>query len=169
MQDVRIRRLGTSEWREYRALRLRALQDAPEAFSSTWAEARHFADTEWMQRTARADSALELPLIAEVNETWVGLLWARIESTDGSLAQLYQMWVAPECRSRGIARGLMEAALAWCAEQGVATVLLGVTDGERPARHLYESVGFVALDEVERLRDDSPLMVRTMMLKLRCI
>src|SRR5262249_25805235 len=44
-----VRRLTRNEWREYRALRLRALADSPTAFATTLAEARAREDADWLR------------------------------------------------------------------------------------------------------------------------
>lgn len=50
--------------------------------------------------------------------------------------------VLPEYRRRGIARALVEAALALAQERGAERVLLEVVEGNLPASALYESLGF---------------------------
>ena len=45
-----VRRFAANEWRVYRALRLHALRDAPDAFGSTLAREEAFPDDEWVQR-----------------------------------------------------------------------------------------------------------------------
>ena len=49
-----IRRLRAEEWPEYRAIRLRALADAPDAFGSTHAVEQPKPDQYWMDRLATA-------------------------------------------------------------------------------------------------------------------
>jgi GNAT superfamily N-acetyltransferase len=51
-------------------------------------------------------------------------------------------------RRRGLARGLMKAALDWCGENGIDTVILHASDS---GRSLYESMGFAPTNEM-RLR-----------------
>lgn len=50
--------------------------------------------------------------------------------------------VLPEYRRRGIARALVEAALALARDHGATHVLLEVVEGNLPASALYESLGF---------------------------
>jgi len=52
-------------------------------------------------------------------------------------------------RRRGLARRLMEEILAWCAEQKLDQVTLAASDEGRP---LYESLGFVATNDMRLVR-----------------
>lgn len=63
------------------------------------------------------------------------------------LAWIGMVLVLPECRGKGIGRGLMEHALAWLEERGVLQVKLDATDMGRP---LYEKLGFREEQAVER-------------------
>lgn len=166
MEQVSITTLTAMQWREYRDLRLRALEESPDAFATTWAQARAYPDEEWAARLQRVSPDVDLPLIARVGDRPAGLLWCRIESPGDAVAHLYQMWVAPECRGGGIGRTLMNRALEWARSAGVRTVVLGVTAGDRPARRLYESAGFLPAGELESLRPGSDLMVQTMQCRL---
>lgn len=60
-------------------------------------------------------------------------------------AQILNVYTDPAHRRRGVARRLMEAMLAWCREQGYATVSLHATDAGRP---LYEALGFRPTNEM---------------------
>jgi GNAT superfamily N-acetyltransferase len=63
-------------------------------------------------------------------------------------ATILNVYVYPEFRRRGIARALMETMISWCRREKFAVVFLHASpDG----RHLYESLGFEAGNEM-RLR-----------------
>ena len=58
---------------------------------------------------------------------------------------ILNVYTSDNFRRRGLARGLMEAALLWCRQNGVDTVILHASpDGKR----LYESMGFTATNEM---------------------
>ncbi len=57
---------------------------------------------------------------------------------------LLDLAVAPELRGRGIGRLLAERVLAESRSCGARLVTLEVAEDNVPARHLYESVGFLA-------------------------
>jgi GNAT superfamily N-acetyltransferase len=63
----------------------------------------------------------------------------------GPEAIVLNVFVEPAWRRRGVARGLMEAVLRWCAGQNIRRVVLHASDEGRP---LYESLGFVPTGEM---------------------
>jgi ribosomal protein S18 acetylase RimI-like enzyme len=108
-----IRRFESSEWRTYRDLRLRALADSPDAFGSTLARESTRTDDEWRGRVERgANSRREFPALAAVDDAPVGLVWARLDDEQSSVAHLFQVWIASEQRGSGVGRQLIDAAVA---------------------------------------------------------
>lgn len=58
---MEVRRAVDSDWRAMRAIRLRALRDAPLAFASTYAQEVVFADDVWRSRIPDRPSFSPLP------------------------------------------------------------------------------------------------------------
>jgi ribosomal protein S18 acetylase RimI-like enzyme len=162
MTDLTIRSFQPSEWPLYRALRLRALRESPDAFSTLHAEAAARPERAWRDRMAAMSSRYDLPLIAEIGGNPAGIVWAHIDPSTEDAAQLYQMWVAPECRGRGIGRALLDTAIEWATANGARSMALGVTVGNSPARRLYEAAGFAPVGAPEPLRPNSDLEVQNM-------
>jgi ribosomal protein S18 acetylase RimI-like enzyme len=164
---TRIRRFAPDEWRLYRDLRLRALAESPDAFGSTLERERERADADWAERLdAGARSAAEAPLVAERGGEAVGLAWARLEDGAPGVAHLYQVWVAPEHRGHGAARGLLAEAVAWARAAGAHTLALDVTCGDTPAMRLYTRAGCQPAGEPQPLRPGSALRVQPLRLPL---
>jgi ribosomal protein S18 acetylase RimI-like enzyme len=151
----------------YREIRLRSLMDSPDAFGSTYEKESADPDDRWQKRLSdNTNPTLDLPLFAEVNSQPVGLAWGRVNREDPKITNLYQVWVAPEFRGRGIGRMLVDAVINW-AKEGKAQILeLGVTCGDTPARRLYERAGFVPYGLPETVRQGSELMGQYMRLYL---
>ena len=158
-----IRPLYPDEWAIYRELRLRSLADAPDAFYSTLdAESARSAE-DWAARLAAAAvSGADCPLVAELDGQPAGLVWAKMDSINPLLVHLFQMWVAPECRGKGVGRGLLDAALAWAREREVRFAELDVTLGNASALRLYERAGFKAVNAPVPMRAGSDLMLQQM-------
>ncbi|WP_406004731.1 GNAT family N-acetyltransferase [Streptomyces sp. NBC_00637] len=97
-------------------------------------------------------------LMALSGDTAVGCL-VLTAPADGR-SEIKRLWTDPAFRNRGIASGLIRAALAHAAETGVATVRLSVWKWRTDAIALYERLGFTAADSWET-RDQLLCMERT--------
>jgi GNAT superfamily N-acetyltransferase len=167
MEMLRTRKLAAQEWPTYKALRLQALADSPDAFGRTLEEALRQPDEHWSSRLAAgAGSDLDLPLLAEVDGVPAGLAWGRIEATSLEAASLYQMWVAPAYRGLGAGRMLLQAAIDWARDRKAGYLELGVTLADSPAMRLYKRAGFEPVGEPQPLRPGSELLGQTMRLTL---
>jgi len=162
-----VRRFEASEWRTYRELRLHALADSPDAFGSTYEREAARDDTDWETRLREgARDEAQLPLIALVDETPVGLAWGRRDGHDHTLAHLFQVWVAPSHRGQHVGQQLTAAMIAWARELGVRIVRLGVTPSHPAAMRLYQRAGFVDAGPSEPLRPGSLIQSQPMELGL---
>jgi ribosomal protein S18 acetylase RimI-like enzyme len=165
-----IRRFAPQEWPAYRALRLRSLADAPDAFGSSLKAEEAWAHELWMARlTAAAVSGRDCPLVAESggpDGAMLGLVWAKCDAADAGIVNLFQMWVAPEARGRGVAAALVDEAVAWARSIQARIVQLGVVCSNEPAIQLYVRKGFCKVGEPEPIRPGSALLEQTMHLAL---
>ena len=160
-----LRRFAAHEWAAYRDLRLRALADSPDAFGSTFAREAVRSDDEWRERLATgAGSHRDLPLVAVVDDALAGLAWGRLDERQPDIAHLFQVWVAPEFRGRGIGRLLVDAVIAWARSVGARELRLGVTRGDTAAVRLYRRAGFVDDGIPQPLRPGSEMTSQPMRL-----
>ncbi|SPE43398.1 GCN5-related N-acetyltransferase [Candidatus Sulfopaludibacter sp. SbA3] len=58
---------------------------------------------------------------------------------------ILNVYTRPECRRQGMARALMQTALAWCGANGIRAVILHASD---EGRALYQKLGFQATNEM---------------------
>ncbi|MFF4098782.1 GNAT family N-acetyltransferase [Streptomyces sp. NPDC001903] len=89
-------------------------------------------------RTAFVDDAV---LLALSGDTVAGCLV--VTAPTGGRSEIKRLWTDPAFRGRGIASGLLGAALAHAAENGVSGVRLSVWKWRTGAIALYERLGFV--------------------------
>ena len=105
MSEINVSALGEEGWRQYRAIRLAALQDAPEAFVATRAQEDAFDEQVWRERMRRSRR-----LVAQRDGSAVGVVsLGQSEAGLGHSAQLFGLWVAPEARGTGVAWKLVQA------------------------------------------------------------
>lgn len=158
-----VRAFQPHEWPLYRDLRLAALRDAPDAFGSTLAREEGIPEPEWSARLAAgAASPLDQPLVAKDAGRPVGLAWVRIAANDLSTATIYQVWIHPEARRRGIGRLMLDTAIAWARDAGASAMELSVACGPESAIEFYRRAGFVEVGRPDLLRPDSHLLQQSM-------
>jgi ribosomal protein S18 acetylase RimI-like enzyme len=145
-----IRRIRPEEWRQLRALRLRALADAPFAFARSREEEARRPEEEWR-------SAARTPIFVAIRDgEWVGMAGCFLEETEAG-AVVWGMWVAPEARRAGLGRRLLEAALDWARSEGGRWARLSVTETNVEAAELYRGAGFTATGKSKPLASDPSL------------
>jgi GNAT superfamily N-acetyltransferase len=159
-----VRRVRPDEGLCLRALRLRALADAPSAFGSTLAREEAFPDDVWQERAIGGAAGEDrVTYVAEDGDRWVGMATGLMDA--GHRLDLVGMFVEPAARGRRLGAALVEAVAAWARERGAASLHLWVTTTNEPALRLYHRVGFrptgrtqpldhtPSLQEVEMVRD----------------
>ncbi len=168
MSEFNIKKLTPLDWLTYKAVRLASLEDSPDSFGATHECEVEILQSEWESRldpTGRAKNAL--PLVVEIGAIPVGVAWGLIQELDPRIAHIYQLWVSPEARNKGIAKALIKRISAWSIERGCEYIALSVTTANNAAVHLYQSLGFVPFGPLEELKLGSTLMTQKMIKDLR--
>jgi ribosomal protein S18 acetylase RimI-like enzyme len=156
---VQVRRVRPEEWEALRALRVRALEDSPDAFGSTALEARGRSDEDWITwARAGSSSSASAVFVAEDSGTLVGLCGAFLHEHDPSVAQIVAMWINADYRGRKIGEKLLAAAADWSAHRGADQLVLDVTETNEPAIRLYRRAGFSETGRSEPLRSNPGLL-----------
>jgi ribosomal protein S18 acetylase RimI-like enzyme len=165
-----IRRLAPADAPSFRTLRLRALREHPDAFTSSWEDDREQPLEACAARLARhafwgAYEGSEL-------YGFVGLE-REARAKNAHKATVVAMYVAPEASGRGVGRALLAALLAHARDEGLESLVLTVTEGNAAAQHLYREVGFrsfgvepdaIRVDGRSYAKDHMQLDLRTLFL-----
>jgi GNAT superfamily N-acetyltransferase len=154
---IEIRRVRGGEWARLRALRLRALAEAPAAFASSVELEAAFPEVRWREMAIDAERAETAAMfIAAHGERWLGMSGARWFDRPGGVVSLWAMWVDPAARGRGVGQRLVGAVHDWAAGRGAQWIRLGVVKGAGDAQPFYERLGFALTGETRALpRDDA--------------
>jgi ribosomal protein S18 acetylase RimI-like enzyme len=138
--QIQIRRLLPADAPLFKDIRLEALQQAPEAFGSTYEHERSQSLAQFEAVLARAD------VFGAFRGTDL-LGMAGYRTQDGPKRAhkgfLWGMYVRAIARGTGVAKPLVEAVLAHARER-VELVQLSVVAENETAQRLYRSCGFVA-------------------------
>jgi ribosomal protein S18 acetylase RimI-like enzyme len=133
----------------YKAVRLRALQDTPAAFGSTYARESQFTDADWQQRTANLCTPRSIGYLAHDHDVYCGIAVSFLNEQKPQHAELMSMWVAPEQRRTNTGRLLVDAIEAWARRSGANTLQLMVTSKNLAAIAFYERLAFVPTGRTE--------------------
>jgi GNAT superfamily N-acetyltransferase len=143
-RPVTIRSVTEEDWREYRGLRLRMLEDTPIAFGETLENALRLPEAEWRMRGRRGQEPRSALFVAidEATMEWVGTMGGYVPPTGAPL--LVGVFVAPEYRgaAAGVADRLLTAVVDWAGDYGTELALHVHEDNPRAVRY-YERHGFV--------------------------
>lgn len=127
-------------------IRTATLEDAG-AFREIWEEF-HQAPP-WVRETwetiwpyAERSFADGLAILAEEDRRTVGFVLGEIDARDPALGRLVDLYVRPEARRRGLARGMIARAAARLRELGAVRIAVEVGLEDGPARSLYDRMGF---------------------------
>ena len=165
-----IRRLSEDDAEEFRALRLRALLESPEAFGSSYEETAA-QPAENVSRRLRSDpDAPDNFFLGAFDPTMIGMIGFHRETRlktrhKGSIQSMY---VAPEARGKGTGRALVVRAIAEaCRQLGLEQITLLVVSTNQAARELYAACGFTvygvephALKVGDRYFDEDLMILR---------
>jgi GNAT superfamily N-acetyltransferase len=138
---MEIRRLGLRDAADYRTLRLRSFMEHPEAFTTSYQE----LERQSLEETERRLSAPNMKFWGVFKDDklfgYVGLDRETRQKCRHK-ATLIGMYVEREFSGRGAGRALVETLLREARHDGIELVVLTVTEGDSPARRLYERCGF---------------------------
>jgi ribosomal protein S18 acetylase RimI-like enzyme len=139
---ISIQRLTLENVQFFKAVRLRALQDSPFAFGSTYAGESQFTDDEWLRRAQNWDGVRGAGFLAIDEKEACGIAGSFLDEKDSTQARLVSMWTAPTHRMRGVGALLVRAAQDWARNAGAGTMRLMVTSHNPSAQLFYERLGF---------------------------
>lgn len=144
---ITIRPIVEADWSQYRALRLRMLEEIPLAFGERLESARILPESGWRARTRTRPSGTSIRFVATDNATgtWLGTMGGFLSPEDGNRAVLVGVYVIPGYRGSapGVTDALLAAVERWALMFG-DTLMLHVHELNPRAVAAYEKRGFVA-------------------------
>ena len=126
-----------------RTIRLRALQDSPGAFGSTYDREVQFTAADWQRRAARCDGDKAIGYLAFDGDTAQAIAVGVLDSDNPARAELVSMWVAPDYRQGGVGKQLVNGVIDWATTKQATALYLMVTSGNVGAIAFYQRLGFV--------------------------
>ena len=142
----------------FKTARLRALQDTPSAFGSTYAKESQLTDADWVARANNWNGEKSILYMAMENETVVGIAGSHLDQDDPTQAHLISMWTAPTHREQGVGRLLVNEIVNWARLRKAVTLKLMVTSSNDSATAFYRRLGFTLTGRTEPYPNDPALI-----------
>jgi len=168
---IAVRRIRSYETEVWRATRLSALKDAPDAFGPTYEETLSRSVSAWTERVQEAATGTQIAVFAAIrNQQWVGLAGIGTAGVNDDLPvgtrHLGSIWIAPEARGQHVLPRLLDAAHDWAAGAGAERIALEATETNERAIGIYEQYGYRQTGISQPLRPGSALNELRMMIDL---
>ena len=138
-----------------RDLRLQAMSDSPDAFSSTYERELARTTLDWQRWLSPG-----VTVLLEHDGRSVGLDAGQADAIDAHVVHLMAMWVHPEVRGSGGADALATALVRWAQAKGATSVCLEVIKTNVRATRFYERHHFRPSGAETPREDDGRVEVR---------
>jgi ribosomal protein S18 acetylase RimI-like enzyme len=161
MSKFEIKELLVSDLFNYRAIRLKSLNESPESFGSTYKREVDFSPDQWKSRLSTSPSNRDVLALAVIsNGAFIGLSLGVKHESNSDEARIYQMWVAPQYRGIGVGSALIDRVKKWAVDVNSRKILLSLTTSNMQAVSLYLTMGFKLFGAREPLREGTDLQVQ---------
>ena len=143
---IEIKKLASSRWKDYRALRLEALKNDPIAFGSSYNEEIKLSNNEWKRRIKNS-------LFALLNDKPIGTIVYIFENKTKTkhIANIYGVYVKKEYRGQGVGKKLVESAISLIKKnKNIIKINLNVNPKQKAAVKLYKKYGFKTIGVLKK-------------------
>ena len=158
--DVEVEPLARADEALQEALRLAAMEDAPDAFGAPLEQIRAEPSGYWERlRASMTGRTGQMAMLARANAKPVGFIYG-VRSKDTGELRLGGVWVDPQYRKRGVGRQLVEAMVSWAESKGFPSIGLWAPEHRPEVVALYRSLGFETTGTTRPLpEDDSKVLL----------
>ena len=135
---IKIKKLSTNRWKDYRNLRLEALRKDATAFSSSHKEEKKLSESEWKRRTKNT-------LFALSDDKPIGMIAYAFNNKRKirHIANIFGFYVKESYRNRGIGKKLIESALlSIMRNKNIIKINLNVNPKQKSAARIYKKYCF---------------------------
>lgn len=134
-----IKQLNKNDWKQFKDIRLEALQNSPTSFSSLYEEEISYPEERWINFHERGEF---FGAFIDGNLIGSGRLCLRTSKSSQHKSEICGIYVKPEYRSNGVAKKIIEVLVGHGKEKGCTQIHLGCVTINISAVNLYKKCGF---------------------------
>jgi ribosomal protein S18 acetylase RimI-like enzyme len=145
MEKIKITKLPTSYWAEYKKFRLLAVTDTPFAFGENIESTKKQSKKKWIEQ-------IKNMIFAMHDDKIIGML-ALVEGRSANTkhwAEIFSVFVNKDYRKKGIAKKLFIKAFDIAKKKKYIKVKIAVNTINKPAYNLYKKMGFVKVGKISK-------------------
>ena len=150
-----IRRLTVGEATLYREIRLRALKESPEAFTTTYESAFNRDPESWAAQADGSAEGSDRATFVALADGPIGLAALYRDPDYPFRGELIQVWVSADHRGSSVAAELLDHIFEWASHHDFRLVRAQVTPGNSRALRFYKKYGF------EQIGSDGDITILT--------
>ena len=139
MNNYALERLLPSQWEEYKAIRLQALQTNPETFGSTFVKEAAYTQDDWislLENQSRAVFALYY------STSIIGLCGVAVKKEDRATAILFSAFIKIPFRGKGLSKMFYQTRIDWARQQGCTSITVSHRIGNERSKAANQRFGF---------------------------
>jgi len=142
--EYEVRPFNASDWPQVRDIRLEMLADSPTAYVEKLADAQQRGDDHWRARAATADQPhwLGLAGVSIATGRWIALARSAVFADRDDRAYVFNVYVAPAYRGRGVADDLLDVVEHWARGEERPALFLFVHELNARAIAFYQRRGY---------------------------
>lgn len=156
MQDqIEIKQLNINDWQRFKKIRLEALREEPDAYSTRFDDVKDSDDSYWKEKFTDTNNTI---LVAESTNNVIAMLRITLNDpdVDKDCVYLVGLYVSKNFRRLGIATKLIDHACKMLSDNpNINKVALSVRETQKDALGLYNKLGFTKIRSIEEKVDDN--------------
>lgn len=140
-ERVEVRALDKGDLHRFRAIRLSALQLAPQAFGSTFEEENAYSESVFARRLEQMNGNVIFGAFHGENLMGIAGMFRHERKSERHRGTLVSVYVAPEARGLHLGKALVQHVIEHAAQHVVILDAKVVATNE-PAKRIYDELGF---------------------------
>ena len=130
-------------WPEYKAMRLQALKEEPQAFAVPYKEELDAPDQKWIDRLKPSNDPADIRLVVESQNQMIGMVSSFRHKEKVDTAVIVNVYISNKYRGKGLGKKMIQELVGRLREvENVKKIELSVNVKQSAAIHTYESLGF---------------------------
>jgi ribosomal-protein-alanine N-acetyltransferase len=134
-----LKQFQPSDWEQFKAIRLEALQSEPGVFCSSYQQEAERADDHWQQRLANTDCAY----FGLYNESDLIGMTGIMPYTEEGQAELIASYIQTAHRGKGLSALLYKTRIDWAKSKGLKTLIVSHRESNLASQSANRQFGFV--------------------------